>query len=121
MNYDFGIDKIEELPILKELLDKNAALYIVGGFLRDKLLNKESFDIDFIVQNQNAVDLAKKFAQKAGYTFVMLDEKYEIARRFVLNKTTSKRIKYSKGNSKIKNSTMHNKIKVLNKRNDYSK
>ncbi len=80
MNYDFGIDKIEELPILKELLDKNAALYIVGGFLRDKLLNKESFDIDFIVQNQNAVDLAKKFAQKAGYTFVMLDEKYEIAR-----------------------------------------
>ena len=41
--------------------------------------------------------------------------------RFVLNKTTSKRIKYSKGNSKIKNSTMHNKIKVLNKRNDYSK
>ena len=80
MNYDFGIDKIEELPILKEFLDKNASLYIVGGFLRDKLLNKESFDVDFIVQNQNAIDLAKKFAQKTGYTFVMLDEEYEIAR-----------------------------------------
>lgn len=41
--------------------------------------------------------------------------------RFVLDKNSSKKIKYTKGNSKIKNSTMHNKVKVLNKRNDYSK
>ena len=41
--------------------------------------------------------------------------------RFVLDKNSSKKIKYTKVNSKIKNSTMHNKVKVLNKRNDYSK
>ena len=41
--------------------------------------------------------------------------------RFVLDKTTSKRFRYSKGNNRIKNSTMHNKVKVLNKRRDYSK
>ena len=80
MNYDFEINKIKEMPILKEFLNKNASLYIVGGFLRDKLLKKQSFDIDFIVKNQNAIDFAKKFAQKTGYTFVMLDEEYEIAR-----------------------------------------
>ena len=40
--------------------------------------------------------------------------------RFVLDRNTSRKNKYTKGNSKIKNNTLHNKVKVLNKRRDYS-
>lgn len=80
MNCNFEINNIKELSVLKDLLKPDAVLYVVGGFLRDKILNKESLDIDFIVQNQNALELAKDFAQKTGYTFVILDEEYEIAR-----------------------------------------
>jgi len=76
--------------ILKELqpmLSKHANLYIVGGALRDIYFKKENFDIDFIVQNQNAVELARKFAEKTNRYFILLDEEHEIARVVDQDKT----------------------------------
>ena len=62
------------------LLNQNAELFIVGGFLRDLYFNKESFDMDFIVKGQNAIDLARDFADKTNRYFILLDEEFEIAR-----------------------------------------
>ncbi|MDD3593870.1 MAG: HD domain-containing protein [Candidatus Gastranaerophilales bacterium] len=79
MNYDDILD-LEPVKVLACLAGKEAKLFLAGGFLRDKLCAKESFDMDFIVQGQNALELAEKFAQKIGGSFVLLDKDYEIAR-----------------------------------------
>ena len=76
-NFDFP-EKITSA--LSAFLNKNSELYVVGGFLRDKILGKENFDIDFIVKGQNAIELAKNFANEIDGYFLVLDEKYEIAR-----------------------------------------
>lgn len=87
MSYDFDITKTTILSEIQPLLDKHANLYLVGGCMRDIYLNKESFDMDFIVQNQNAIELAKNFAQKTNRYFILLDEEHEIARVVDQDKT----------------------------------
>ena len=77
MNFDFNK---KDARVLFSLLNKGSELYLVGGSIRDKLLGKESFDTDFVVKGQNAVDIAKNFAEKTGRYFLVLDEKFEIAR-----------------------------------------
>ena len=77
MSFDFAKKIINEIA---PLLSSDSELYMVGGCLRDNFLNKETFDTDFIVKGQNAIELAKNFADKTGRYFLVLDEKYEIAR-----------------------------------------
>ncbi|NLF84270.1 MAG: hypothetical protein GX568_09865, partial [Candidatus Gastranaerophilales bacterium] len=38
------------------------ALYLVGGYIRDSLLNRECFDRDYVVVGQSAADFARKVA-----------------------------------------------------------
>lgn len=52
--------KIEALNLLKELEQKGFKAYIVGGFVRDYLLNKESADID-ICTSATPKDLKEMF------------------------------------------------------------
>ncbi|MEK9150385.1 MAG: HD domain-containing protein [Candidatus Desantisbacteria bacterium] len=52
---------------------KKATLFIVGGFLRDKLLNRESKDIDFAVLG-DSIALARKVADGLKGAYVGLDE-----------------------------------------------
>ena len=82
MNMNFNLSTLDEdiLNTLQKMLQKNSALYVVGGSLRDNILGKKSYDIDFIVQGQNAIKLAENFAQKTGKYFILLDEEHEIAR-----------------------------------------
>ena len=86
-NFDFGLFNKTILNQLKSLLNPDAALYVVGGYIRDICFGKENFDVDFIVQNQNAIELAKEFAQKTDRYFIVLDEEYEIARVIDRDKT----------------------------------
>ena len=82
MSMSFNFTEINK-DILNEiipLLDPSAELFIVGGFLRDAYFSKESFDLDFIVKGQNAIDLARDFADKTNRYFILLDEEFEIAR-----------------------------------------
>lgn len=72
-----------------------------------------SYNLDIITINDGGFDMIKGLKNYTGSTI--------LGYRFVLDKTTSKRNKYAKGNSRIKSGTIHNKVKVLNKRNDYSK
>ena len=78
--------------------------------------NKENdypYKVDNLEINKGGFNMIKGFKNYVGSTI--------LGYRFVLDKNTSKKSKYSKGNSRIKKGTMHNKVKVLNKRNDYSK
>jgi len=70
----------ENSKIILEILPENAHAYIVGGYLRDLILQTETYDMDYALIGVNVVQFAKDFAAKVGGYFVMLDEKNEIAR-----------------------------------------
>nr|WP_273702583.1 hypothetical protein [Thermoanaerobacter sp. A7A] len=58
------------IPKLIRKLGKEAYnLYIVGGYIRDRILNREAKDYDFVVQ-EDAEKIAKLVAEKLGGTFV---------------------------------------------------
>jgi len=58
------------IPKLIRKLDKYSYnIYIVGGYIRDKILNKEVKDYDFVVE-KDAETVAKIAAEKLGGTFV---------------------------------------------------
>jgi poly(A) polymerase len=61
------------------LTDKKKQGYIVGGFVRDWLLKRETNDIDIAVDG-NAVSIAREVARKTGGTFVLLDDIHNTAR-----------------------------------------
>jgi len=59
--------------------------YIVGGFIRDWLLGRQTDDIDIAVDG-NALDIAREVAEGLGGKFVLLDEINSIARVVVIEK-----------------------------------
>ena len=61
------------------LARQNCRAYIVGGFIRDHLLDKETSDIDIAVDT-NALYIADGLAKELGGKFVLLDEANGIAR-----------------------------------------
>ena len=60
-------------------------LYIVGGFLRDRLLQRDTSDADFVVDG-SAVRMARRIASALGGTFVLLDESNSVYRVVVKSK-----------------------------------
>ena len=66
-------------------------LYLVGGSVRDLILNRSTADLDFIVA-KNAINLAKKFAQKINGTFIQLETNPPTAR--IINKYSQSRTVY---------------------------
>jgi len=87
MNFDFSLQDKTVINEITPLLDSNSELYIVGGYLRDMYFGKQSFDIDFIVKGQNAIDLARNFADNTNRYFILLDDEFEIARVVDKDKT----------------------------------
>ncbi|MDY7018646.1 MAG: HD domain-containing protein [Chloroflexota bacterium] len=61
------------------LVQQNCNGYVVGGFIRDWLLGKQTNDIDIAVEG-NALTIAKALAKNFGGKFVLLDEVNSIAR-----------------------------------------
>lgn len=78
------IEKIEDNFILKTITPffekQKADSYIVGGFLRDCLLNRESCDVDIVVTKNKARLTAKQLADTIDGYFVELDEVNNIYR-----------------------------------------
>ena len=68
------LDKLSRL-----LIQQNCQSYIVGGFLRDWLLGKQTNDVDIAVKG-NTLSVAKEIANNLGGKFVLLDEANTIAR-----------------------------------------
>lgn len=75
--------------IISSLLENTADAYIVGGYIRDKILNIETFDIDYVIQNQDCIALAENFANKLKGHFILLDAENKIARVVLPDKQTS--------------------------------
>jgi poly(A) polymerase len=57
--------------------------YIVGGFVRDWLLERKTNDIDIAVSG-NAISVARRVAKEIGGKFVLLDDVNNIARVVVI-------------------------------------
>lgn len=85
-----NFDKITENTIITELMPylANTQTYLVGGFLRDFFLGKESCDIDFVVPKGEARALAIKMAERMDAHFVALDEVNNIYRVVMSDKVT---------------------------------
>ncbi|MBO6959580.1 MAG: CCA tRNA nucleotidyltransferase [Prochlorococcus marinus CUG1438] len=59
--------------------------YLVGGYIRDIILGRETEKVDFdIVVPSNAIEIGKKIANKIGSKFIILDKKREVV-RIILN------------------------------------
>jgi len=82
---------MEEL--LKLILDfankSKRKVFLVGGFLRDLLLGRESKDFDLVPEG-NAKKFARNFSSELGGRFVPLDEKNRIY-RVVIQKISKKK------------------------------
>lgn len=69
-----------QLKIIQTLAQtRKVAVYLVGGFLRDRLLGIEKRDFDFAVE-KNAVPFARSFADQIKGAFILLDQKNGCAR-----------------------------------------
>ena len=65
---------------LLELCEEGTELFLVGGYIRDILLNKKCFDKDYAVKGEGAISFAGKAAKAFEGYFVLLDEEHDIAR-----------------------------------------
>jgi poly(A) polymerase len=70
-------------PLITEigeyLTGAGADSYLVGGWIRDTLLGRDTADIDIAV-TADALEIASKAAQVFGGTFVLLDSENKVAR-----------------------------------------
>jgi tRNA nucleotidyltransferase/poly(A) polymerase len=67
-------------------LSEEASIWLVGGALRDKFLNRETLDYDFAV-DENARDLARTFANSLGAHYFDLDPQRDTGRVIYLDKS----------------------------------
>ena len=58
--------------------------YIVGGFIRDRLLKRGTNDVDIAVSG-DAISIARKIAKEIGGKFVLLDDVNNVARVMVMD------------------------------------
>jgi poly(A) polymerase len=64
--------------------------YIVGGFIRDRLLKRQTNDIDIAVGG-DAISIGRKIAKEVGGRFVLLDDVNNVARVVVIEDGQSKK------------------------------
>ena len=69
----------EYVNLIKPYL-KDCKAYMVGGFIRDYFMGKNSYDIDIAIDNENVKDFVKNIADKIDAVFVPLHEDFEIYR-----------------------------------------
>lgn len=75
------INKNYIIQTIKPFIKKsNEHAYIVGGFVRDCMLGKESCDVDIVVEKEHACSFSKQLADEIDGFFVELDEKNKIYR-----------------------------------------
>ena len=73
---------LEQIPLstIQTLARKNkVSVYLVGGALRDSVLNRPCCDFDFAV-SKNALKVARQFADQIKGSYVLLDKEHGCAR-----------------------------------------
>lgn len=69
-------------PLLEQiitLLPEGLPIYLVGGAVRDALLNRQSYDLDFVTSG-DAMKIARKLADDLGAAYFPLDNERKVAR-----------------------------------------
>lgn len=66
--------------ILISLSSESTELYLVGGYIRDLILDRYCYDRDYAIKGETALDFAKKAADYFNGYYVVLDKKFDIAR-----------------------------------------
>ena len=84
MNLQQKINNDEILQFINSNFDNE--VYLVGGAVRDYLLDKETFDRDLIVCDEDAKVFSEKLAEKLNATFIPLDEGNKIYRLVLADK-----------------------------------
>ncbi|MBI5304800.1 MAG: CCA tRNA nucleotidyltransferase [Chloroflexi bacterium] len=65
--------------VISFLGDQNIEAYLVGGLVRDQLLDRPLRDIDLALDG-DAIELARQFADARGGAFYLMDEEHNVAR-----------------------------------------
>ena len=65
VTYSEFLDKRVFDLLARAVADLNCKAYVVGGYVRDKIMGRDSVDID-VVAVGSGIDLAKRFAEKVG-------------------------------------------------------
>ncbi len=83
-------EKIKNNPLLQKIvpLCTECETFLVGGFLRDLLMGRESSDIDIVVPQGCAKELCEKICSALEAYFVPLDEENRIYRAVLPDKAT---------------------------------
>ena len=66
-------------PLRKAAGDLGASAWLVGGYVRDRLLGRPHPDIDVVVEDDRALDLARRFAQLTGSPEPIVFERFGTA------------------------------------------
>ena len=66
--------------IITALKSTGRKIYLVGGTVRDMLLNRPTYDKDLIVLDEDARSFSENLAKTLDATFVPLDEENKIYR-----------------------------------------
>ena len=84
------------------LTQKNCQAYVVGGFVRDWLLGRETADIDIAVSG-NALNIAQEVAEAIGGRYVLLDEVNRVARVVIVGDEQPWHLDFSSFSNSIEN------------------
>src|SRR4030066_955088 len=77
---DINQDLLGFLPKVSAILNQqNCPAYVVGGFVRDRLLDRQTADIDIAVCG-DALSIAHEVAEAVDGRYVLLDEANRVAR-----------------------------------------
>lgn len=69
--------------VLSSLRTESAEIYLIGGFIRDLILGIISYDLDFVVVDNDVIKLCKKLTEKHNGDYFVLDKDTKTT-RFVL-------------------------------------
>ncbi len=90
----FNLIEPEALTILTRvnslLTGLGVKAYLVGGFVRDVILERKTADIDIAI-NADALEIAPEVARALGGKYVLLDEENRVGRVVLLGKSPSGR------------------------------
>jgi poly(A) polymerase len=74
------LDDVQLLQVLKKAAsDVGASAWVVGGYVRDKLLGRPHPDPDVVVENGRAGEMARRFAELAGAQPPVIFERFGTA------------------------------------------